>query len=66
MYMFQWLTPLVCPTHGRKQKNEIMTHNNNAINPTYQVSIHGLNYSIYLCPKNYTGKTHIKQINIIM
>ncbi|XP_025206725.1 cation-independent mannose-6-phosphate receptor isoform X2 [Melanaphis sacchari] len=49
-YIFQWFTPLVCPKHQHIKKREILK-NYNTLKPT-SVIINGINYTIYICPKN--------------
>ncbi|XP_060881160.1 cation-independent mannose-6-phosphate receptor isoform X2 [Metopolophium dirhodum] len=49
-FIFQWFTPLVCPNHQHIKKREII-NNYSTLKPTY-IQIDGLNYTIYICPKN--------------
>ncbi|XP_060841059.1 cation-independent mannose-6-phosphate receptor [Rhopalosiphum padi] len=48
-YIFQWFTPLVCSNRQHIKKREIIK-NDSTLKST--ISIDGLSYTTYICPKN--------------
>lgn len=50
-YVFLWSTPLVCPNSFHSQ-NQTLTMKINTVAPIFNVTINGLNYSTYICPKD--------------